>query len=451
MALKAAAKFIHRQVRKQSLGAIAPLLAAQDEARRIEAQKAANKPELAAALAESLTEWAKPLLQPKRYKCLYGGRGSGKSYGAVDALLIEGLRRPIRVLCAREIQNSIKESVHYLLKQRISDLGLESHYTVQEAQILGANGTIFVFKGIRYSVDSIKSMAALTHCWIEEAQTISAESWRILIPTIREEGSEVWVTFNPRYETDTVWQELVAKQRDNAYVRRVNWKDNPHFTSVLDEERRSMLATDPDAYDHIWEGGFWQKSDAQILKGKWVVADFEPGEDWDGPYLGSDFGFASSPTTLVKLWVHANCLYVERESYAKGLEIDDTTERWLEDVPGCDRHIIRADCARPESISYLKRNGIPRITACVKGKGSIEDGIAHLRSYDKIVIHTRCTNTAEEARLWSYKVDRLTEEVLDDVIDAYNHCWDAIRYALEPVMKARKPPKRHLPSSYTTW
>jgi phage terminase large subunit len=415
---------------------------------QFELKETGDRPDLAATLAVGLVDWAQPLLLPKRYKCLFGGRGSGKSYAIADVLLIEGLKRKIRVLCAREFQVSMKDSVHYLLKERIEVLGLTDFYEVQEAAILGANGSSFVFKGIRHNVQSIKSMAALTHCWIEEAQTISTESWRVLIPTIREEGSEVWVSFNPLNETDVVHQELVEKGRENAYVRRVNWDENPHFPSTLDEERRAMQATDPDAYHHIWEGGFWEQSDAQILKGKWIVEDFDPydvaenGElliksGWNGPYHGVDFGFAQDPSTMIKCWIYDNRLFIERESYAVGLELDYTAERWKLDVPGCDRFVVRADSARPESISYLKRHGIPKIEGVSKGAGSVEDGIAHLRSYEKIIIHPRCKHTAEEARLYSYKTDRITGDVLPIVVDAHNHLIDGLRYALNPLICAR--------------
>jgi len=370
---------------------------------------------------------------------------SGKSYAAADCLLVLGLTKKIRVLCAREFQVSIKESVHALLKERISALGLEDFYRVSVTGIDGSNGTSFIFKGVRLNVQSIKSMAGLTHLWLEEGQTISAESWQVLVPTIRETGSEIWVTFNPLNQTDAVYQELVEKERHNAYVRQINWDENPNFPGVLNDERVSMQATDPDTYHHIWEGGFWEQSDAQILRAKWVVEQFSPYEEigdelilkvgWNGPYLGADFGFASSPTTLVQCWIAEKKLYIEAESYGVGLELDDTADRWTLDIPDCDRHVVRGDSARPESISYLKRHGVPRITGVKKWPGSVEDGIAHLRSYEQIVIHPRCKHTIEEARLYSYKVDRLSGDVLPVVVDAHNHCIDGIRYALQPLIK----------------
>ncbi|WP_297079951.1 PBSX family phage terminase large subunit [Thermoleptolyngbya sp. M55_K2018_002] len=396
-----------------------------------------------ALISLHLASWAKPLMQPSRYKCLWGGRGSGKSYAAADALLLTGIQRKIRVLCAREFQVSIKDSVHHLLRERIDALGLGSRYWVQRDRILGTNGSEFIFKGVRHNVQSIKSTSALTHCWIEEAQTISAESWQILIPTIREPNSEIWVTFNPLNETDVVYQELVVKGRDRAYVQKVNWDRNPWFPAVLDEERRAMQRTDQAAYQHVWEGGFWEQSDAQILHGKWVVDEFEPQEHWGGPYYGADFGFAQDPSTLVRCWFDGDAahgsgtLYVEHESWAIALELDDMPARWKADVPECDRHPVKADNSRPESIAYLRRHGIDYCEPCRKWPGSVEDGIAFLRSLNKIVIHPRCTKTAEEARLWRYKTDRYTGEVLPAVQPGQDHLMDAIRYGCAPLIEAR--------------
>lgn len=386
--------------------------------------------------------WAKPLRNPQRYKVMHGGRGGGKSFAAADALLLEGAGRKCRILCAREYQNSIKDSVHYLLKDRIYALGLEDFYKVQETTITGLNGTSFVFKGIRHNIQSIKSMAGLTHCWVEEGQTISAGSWQILVPTIREEGSEIWVTFNPHHATDPMYAEFVTHGRDSAWVVQVNWRDNPWFPDTLDEERRAMQRTDPDLYEHIWEGGCWERSDAQVLSGKWVVDEFTPGPDWKGPYHGADFGFAQDPTVLIRCWIHDESLWVEHESWEIGLELDDTAERWAEDVPGCEGYPIRADCARPESISYLRRHGMPRIEPVRKWSGSVEDGVAHLRSYNKIIIHPRCRHAIEEARLWSYKVDRLTGDVLPVLASGFDHVPDSLRYALSPLIKGRGPSRK---------
>ena len=167
------------------------------------------------------------------------------------------------------------------------------------------------------------------------------------------------------------------------------------------------------------------------------MEDFEPGEGWSGPYLGLDFGFAQDPTALVKLWVHERVLYVERELYRVGLELDHTTDSAKLAVPGCEVYTIRADSSRPESISYLRRHGLERVVSVKKWSGSVEDGIAHLRQYEAIVIHSRCRNFVAECRSYSYKVDERSGDVLPVILDKANHLIDAARYALEPMIKRR--------------
>lgn len=389
--------------------------------------------------------WCGPLLKPHRYKALWGGRGGAKSYGICDALLILSTLKPLRILCAREFQNSMRDSSHQLLKNRIEALGLGEFFNVQRDRIIGGNGSEFLFKGLRMNFETIKSIANIDICWVEEAQSISSESWETLKPTIRADGSEIWVSFNPARATDPVYQDFIIKPDHGAsYIKQVNWRDNPYFPDVLNDERLRMLARDPDAYQHIWEGGLWAKSDAQVFNGKWVVDAFIPGEDWAGPYLGADFGFAADPTTLVKCWIFDERLWIEYESHAQHLELDHTAARWREDVPDCERYVIRGDNARPESISYLKRHGVPRITACEKGKGSVEDGISHMRSFKRIVIHPRCEKTAEEFLLYSYKIDRYSGDVLPVLAPGFDHVIDAIRYALFPVMKAKMNPVKWL-------
>lgn len=408
--------------------------------------------ELLDRLKAQLIPWAKPLLEPARYKGLWGGRGSGKSVAATDALLITGLERCCRILCAREFQNSLSDSVHQLLCDRISALGLEDYYTIQEAKIFAeSTGTELFFRGLRRNVRSLKSIPGITHVWIEEASSTSAQSWNILVPTIRDPGSEIWVTFNPDQRTDPIYQHFVESPDSLAghtYIQEVNWRDNPYFPPELEAERRAMLATDPDLYQHVYEGQCWERSEAQVLVDKWVVDDFTPGPDWDGPYHGADWGFAVDPTTLVRCWVYANRLYIEYESSAVRLELRDTPARWRADVPGCEGYTIRADSARPESISEVKRHGMPGLVAVDKWPGSVEDGIAHLRSYDKIVIHSRCKAAAEEARLWRYRTDPLTGDVLPSLLPGNDHVWDGCRYALNPLIKRRRKPRR--PRQFTT-
>lgn len=402
----------------------------------------------------SLPEYAAPLFEHGkwRYKVLYGGRGSGKSYSAARALLILGAQRPIRVLCAREFQNSITESVHFLLRQEISSLGLDANYTVTNSSIIGKNGTEFIFKGIRMNIDSIKSMAGITHVWIEEAHTISKLSWDILIPTIREPDSEIWVTFNPSQEDDPTYTMFVGKDgnpldRDDAYIAKVNWDQNPWFPDVLKKEKDYLYKVNPELAEHVWGGRCRSHSDAQIFRGKWSVADFDISPTWDGPYYGADFGFSNDPSTLLEIYLDVpnHKVMIRRASFRHRMEIDHMPA-WYESFPGIRNHVIRGDSARPETISFLNRHGF-HVEAAEKWTGSVEDGVEWLRSWT-IVIHTEAAEDGidpvtqqkygmkTEAMNYSYKVDRLTQDVLTDIVDSYNHGWDAVRYGLDPIIRS---------------
>ena len=203
------------------------------------------------------------LLEPHRYKVFYGGRGGAKSQTFAIVLLLMGMQRPIRVLCAREIQNSIKDSVKRLLDDEIDRLGMGDFYSSVETEIRGKNGTLFVFYGLK-NMSSLKSMKGLTHCWVEEAESISERSLDILRPTVREEGSEIWFSFNPENVHSPIWQNFIINRPADALVKKVTWRDNPWFPDVLEEERRSCKASDPNKYDWIWEG-----NPRQIVEGSY--------------------------------------------------------------------------------------------------------------------------------------------------------------------------------------
>lgn len=210
------------------------------------------------------------LFEPKRYKVFYGGRGGAKSWAFAIALLTIGLTRPIRVLCARELQKSIKDSVHKLLSDIIkSEPVFAAFYTIKAQDIVGSNGTEFSFAGLKHNVTEIKSFEGVDYVWVEEAQAVSDNSWETLIPTIRKEGSEIWICFNPKNATDPTWKRFVERQRDNAIVRKVCWRDNPFFPKVLDDERMDDMRNNPDAYQHIWEGAFDTRYSGAVYA-KWV-------------------------------------------------------------------------------------------------------------------------------------------------------------------------------------
>lgn len=377
---------------------------------------------------------AEALFKPARYKVLYGGRGSAKSHSVATYLLLEGMKRKHRILCAREYQNSIAESVHKLLSNKIDQLGLGSFYTVLQNSIIGNNGTEFIFAGLRRNIESIKSMEGITIVWLEEGQTISEESWEILIPTIREPGSEIIVSFNPRDEVDPTWQRFIVNPPPNCIAVKMNWADNPYFPEVLDQERLHCFETDKEAYRNIWDGECRRISDAVIFKDRVTVETFNTPEKARF-YFGADFGFAQDPATLIRCFVWDKTLFIDQEAYAVGVELDEMPEFYAH-IPGSKQWIIRADASRPETISFLRRQNF-RIEAAPKWSGSVEDGITFLKGFKQIVVHPRCAFTAEEFRLYSWKVDRLTKEILPIPVDKHNHCIDALRYALSPMICQR--------------
>jgi phage terminase large subunit len=196
----------------------------------------------------------KPLFAPKRYKVLYGGRGGAKSWGIARALLIQGAERPLRILCAREVQKSIQDSVYQLLIDQITELQLSSFYASTQSEIRGLNGTKFIFAGLQHNIDSIKSKEGIDIVWIEEAQTVSKSSWDKLVPTIRKEQSEIWVSFNPELEDDETYKRFVKFPPTNSWVEKIGWRDNPWFPQVLRDEKDDLERRDTDAYLNVWEG-----------------------------------------------------------------------------------------------------------------------------------------------------------------------------------------------------
>jgi phage terminase large subunit len=389
--------------------------------------------------AEFPTAFA-PLFRPSRYKVAHSGRGAAKSWSFARALVLKAVAKKTRILCCREFQLSIAESVHKLLSDQIAALGLSDFFTIQQQSIFARNGSEFVFAGISNNVEKIKSLEAIDVAWCEEAQRLSAKSLQVLIPTIRAAGSELWFSFNPDLDSDPVYRQFVLNRPPDCAVIKTNWSENPWFGEELRREKDYLWRVDVDAFLNIWQGETRRNSASQIFAGKCSIESFEvptEGEQWDGCYLGVDWGFSQDPTVLVKCWLaeEGRKLYIEDEIYKIGLELDDTGPAF-KTIPGVEGRVIRGDSSRPETISFVRHNSGLLITAAEKWKNSVLDGIAWLRSREKIIIHPRCRHTAEEARLYSYRTDRLTGDILPEPVDKHNHCWDAIRYALEPVIQS---------------
>lgn len=377
-----------------------------------------------------------------RYRGAYGGRGSAKTRSFAMMTAVRGMMFGLAgesgvILCGREHLNSLDESSMEEVKQAIRSVPwLLEYWDIGEKYIRSKDGRIkYVFAGLRHNLDSIKSKARVLIAWIDEAEAVSEVAWRKLTPTVREAGSEIWATWNPESPESATHKRLRDNPPEGARIVELNYMDNPFFTEALESERREDERKRPETYDHVWEGAFLTITEAQVFRGKSIIQEFEVDPAWNGPYYGMDFGFAQDPTTAGEHWVHDNVLYVRRDCGKVGLELDHTGKFFMERMPGIERHTIRADSARPESISYLKRHGLRRIEGVKKWQGSVEDGVEFIKSFDKVVIHPDAPGTAREFRLYSYKVDRNTGDILPVIVDANNHYVDEMRYALAPMMK----------------
>lgn len=400
------------------------------------------------------------LRRPSRYKCLYGGRGSGKSHMFAEMLLSRCMRRPgTRWVCLREFQVSLEQSVKRLLEDKIAEFEVGQHFRVMNTHIETPGDGIIIFLGLHgQTVESIKSLEGYDGAWFEEAQTCSENSLTILRPTIRKEyadgtSSEIWFSWNPRFEKDPVDNlfrgnaprspELPSwRPVDDAIVIGSSFKENPHFPAVLRKEMDRDLSRDPEKHQHVWLGGYLRKSEARVFK-NWRVEAFEDPSEESGPvpkYYGGDWGYSVDPTVLVRCFVKEGGsrkeLYISHEAYQVGCEIDHIPALF-DQVPGAREWPIIADSARPETIAYLQRHGFPRLEPAYKGKDSVKEGIIFLQGYD-IVVHPRCVKTIEEFTLYAYKTDPQTEMVMPVLEDKKNHVIDSVRYAVEKLRNARE-------------
>ena len=375
----------------------------------------------------------KPLWKnAKRRNYIYGGRGSGKSHDVAEYCLFRAYQSKIKVLCTRELQNSIADSVYSLLKNKITDMKLDFFFTVYKDRIVGNNGSEFIFKGIHNNVSEIKSMENISIAWLEESQSLSRESIDVIVPTIRAPGSILIFTFNPYKDNDPIYMEMKNATEDDLVIK-ANYSDNPWFPEELRLEMERDKKNDYQKYLWVWEGECLGLSDAQIFRGKYVVENFETPKNADF-HFGADWGFANDPTTLVRSFIVGNDLYIDMCAGKVGCDLEDTPSLFNE-VQGSSIYPIYADSARPETISFMRSKHY-NVIAAEKWNGSVEDGIQYLRSFSCIHIHERCKAVAEEFDLYQYKVDRQTGEVLRIPVDKFNHYIDAIRYSLTVPMRS---------------
>lgn len=379
-------------------------------------------------------------LQPSRYKGAWGGRGSGKSHFFAELLIERCLINPgTRWVCIREVQKSLEQSVKLLLEDKIKKMGVQAQFRVLHTHIETPGGGIITFQGMQnHTAESVKSLEGYDGAWVEEAQSLSQRSLDLLRPTIRKEGSEIWFSWNPRNATDPVDVLLRgADEPPDAIVRRVNYTDNPWFPDVLARDLEWDRLRDPDKFKHVWLGEYNSISEATVFR-NWREGVLDIPEE-ARPLFGADWGFAVDPTVGVRCWLLSDrLLYIDKEVYQVGCEIDETPALFdkLNDerIPNVRKRQMRGDSARPETISYMNRNGFT-ITPSIKGPGSVEEGVAFLKSID-IVVHPDCKHVINELMYYSYKVDPLTLKVIPVLLDKKNHTIDALRYALEEARKS---------------
>ena len=391
-----------------------------------------------------------PFLNQSRYKGAYGGRGSGKSHFFAEMLVERCILKPgTRAACVREVQKSLKNSVKLLVEDKIRKLGVSDSFEILEAEIRTPGGGIIMFQGMQnHTADSIKSLEGFDIAWVEEAQSLSQRSLDLLRPTIRAPGSELWFSWNPNRPDDPVDTLLRGESPPkDAVVIEVNWQDNPWFPPELRADLEDDKARDPDKYLPVRGGAYSLKTEARVFRNR-KVEEFEPPKDVVYGF-GADWGFAFDPTVLVRCFFVGRKLYVDREVWKVGCEIDHTP-KLFDQIPGSRKWPIRADSARPETVSYMRRQGFI-VVGALKGVGSIEDGIEFLRSFD-IVVHPRCERVISELTLYSYKVDDHTGDILPILEDKNNHTIDALRYALEELRRSGfKPTEKTEPKKRDRW
>jgi phage terminase large subunit len=397
-------------------------------------------------LSETLARFPKKLkflFEPSRYKVARGGRGSAKSWSIARALLIIGAQRPLRVLCTREVQKSIQQSVHQLLKDQVQGLSLGHFYEVLSTEIRGKNGTLFLFSGLSdMTAESLKSFEGVDVCWVEEAQSVSKASWDILIPTIRKEGSEIWVSYNPQLESDETHQRFTMKPPPDCVNVEVNWRDNPFFPKVLEAERKhaqeSMKTED---YEHIWEGKCRPAVEGAIYFDEMSRAEKRIGNIPHDPLLKThavwDLGFNDSMSIILvqKLSSEIRAVhYIEGtqrtladySAELKALKLDDQPINWGEHFLPHDGFAKRHQTGKTDA-DVLRSLGwtVRRVPGT-----DVEGGIKRARElFPRVYFNkSRTERLIECLKRYRRHINQQTNEPGNPVHDEFSHGADAFRY-----------------------
>lgn len=413
----------------------------------------------------------KPLLYPARYKGAYGGRGSGKSHFFAERLILRCFERRTRAVCIREVQLTIRDSVRQLLIDKISKLGLSDYFTVLDSEIRGSNGSLIIFRGMQsYNAESIKSLEGFDIVWVEEAQTLSQFSLELLRPTIRQEGSELWFSWNPRHRTDAVDAFFRKTPHPDSVSVLVNWRDNPWFPSVLRAEMAHDWETDPDGAEHVWEGGYSLQAGA--ILGRWVSRAEKEGRIHDGVEydpagadieVSSDLGFRDTATWWY--WQRRIGGFAVLDfDMDHGLEAQDWIERidkrisdngwrlgkiWLP-------HDARTRTFQSKHSAIEQFSKHFKLAKCgIVEKTSIADRINAGRTIIKRCEFnaTRCEKGLDGLRAWSFEYNPdlqvFTKEPLHDWASHYGDGYSygcQIMQGLKPPVEPEKPDITKLPT-----
>lgn len=383
-----------------------------------------------------------PLWEPHRYKVLYGGRGGCKSHGIARTLLLQGTRETLRILCARETQLSIRQSVHRLLADLVVELGLTNHYEVQQTEIRGINGTLFTFAGLSaLTVDSIKSFEGADRCWVEEGQTVTKRSWAILIPTIRKAGSEIWISFNPDLDTDDTYVRFIENTPPDTVLIPISHKDNPWLSNELRTEMEHLRRTDPAEFANVWEGecrpaaqgAIYTREMAELAQSKRIT--HMPIDPLMKTHTVWDLGFNDSNAIIL---VQSNkgelriVDYIEdrgRKITEYAAQLQGMNLNWgLDFIPwdgSRDRYKLTDPMASPEGM-LMKLGRQVRVVP----KMDVENGIKRAR-----VIFSKCyfdkdktTRLRECLKRYKRVIPPSTDEPATPAHDEFSHGADAFRY-----------------------
>lgn len=388
------------------------------------------------------------LFSPARVKCVRGGRGSGKSWGFARALLIMASKHPMRVLCTREVQKSIQQSVHQLLKDQIAELGLGSFYEVLATEIRGKNGSLFIFSGLSdQTAESLKSFEGVDVCWCEEAQAISKRSWDILIPTIRKDHSEIWISFNPELESDETYRRFVSNPPPDCVSIEMNYGDNKKFPPVLEKERQHAEATmKQEDYAHIWEGKCKPAVEGAIYFDA-MSAAITAGRIREVPHDSSlkthvifDLGMADSMTIILAQKVASEIRiihYIEGNQRTladysaelRALRLDDQPMNWGSVWLPHDGFHVRHQTGKDDAsiMEGLGWSVTPKESLTIT---SVNTGIDRAREiFPRVYFNKERTERLVEClKRYRWNISQKTGEAQHPLHDEFSHGADAFRY-----------------------